>query len=239
MTADWTPAVEAALAALAPLSGGRRRLLSKKPTAAPGRIATMLALRDLGMPPDDVGEAFGIHPATVAAACARARCRLDNAAFRALVAAASHAARPHKPSLPPPASRERRGARLQSSTVPPRPSPPDSSWDAAQLKRLEAGIRSGRPYGELAAELGVTKNAVVSRAARSGYAPARPRGNPSALAANAPPPQRCQWIEGPVPECLDADGGAPFCGLPVDPGSSYCPEHRSVITARSAPEVEA
>ena len=106
------------------------------------------------------------------------------------------------------------------------------AWSPAMLQALEAGIRSGRPYGEIAAELGVTKNAVVSRAARSGYAPARPRGNPSALAANAPPPRGCQWIEGEVPDCLDEDGNAPICGAPVDSGSSYCAAHRARATDR-------
>lgn len=106
-----------------------------------------------------------------------------------------------------------------------------TAWTPAMLEVLERRIRQGSNYAEIAAEIGVSKNAVVSRAQRAAHAPDRPRGNPSRLAASAPPAKRCQWIEGAVPECLDAHGGAPFCGRPVEPGSPYCGEHRTRAVA--------
>jgi len=108
-------------------------------------------------------------------------------------------------------------------------------WTDAMLDRLARGVRQGQPYAEIALALGTTKNAVISRAHRLALASHRPQGNPMGVRGWAAPNERerrCQWIEGEVPDCLDAEGNAPICGAPVEPGTSYCAAHLARATVR-------
>ena len=105
MTA-WRPAVDAAVQAAAKMTGRTVRQIMSKATdrnMPPARIAAMLALRQAGMPNRAIAAAFGVHEASASNACERARQRLSNAAFRALVKAAGNAAGALVPAETPPA----------------------------------------------------------------------------------------------------------------------------------------
>lgn len=113
----------------------------------------------------------------------------------------------------------------------------DTSWKPWEDEILRKRRAAGESLAGIEAAMpGRTKNMIVGRAHRLGL-PAPETRKP----APKPRPRRrvdaglargCQWIEGRVPDCLDDDGNAPFCGEPVREGSSYCPAHHARCYAR-------
>lgn len=115
----------------------------------------------------------------------------------------------------------------------PKPKPaPRRPWSPEEDAILRRGREAGESFSGLTAHLpGRTKGMIVGRADRlgllnDGARTAKPAPRPARL-YRKPDARGCQWIEGQVPDCLDADGNAPFCGRPVVEGSPYCPAHHA------------
>ena len=113
---------------------------------------------------------------------------------------------------------------------------PQTSWKPWEDEIIRRGRAAGESFSALECRLpGRTKNMIISRAQRIELAPQARPAPASPAPARRPPPvcrpvsatRTCQWIEGHVPDCLDEDGNAPFCGQPALEGSSYCPAHHA------------
>jgi GcrA cell cycle regulator len=63
---------------------------------------------------------------------------------------------------------------------PPTPShaPPHSPWTPERIEQLRNGVSSGLSCSQIAAEIGVTRNAVIGKIHRLGLAPGRPTAAP-------------------------------------------------------------
>ena len=119
-------------------------------------------------------------------------------------------------------------------------------WTEREDEIVRQGRRAGMSFRALQERLpGRTKSAIIGRAHRIGVTIESPKprtfhkfnGNrlrPVRVEVTAA--RVCQWIERSVPECLDADGGAPFCGEPVVPGTSWCPHHGARVWSRREAE---
>jgi hypothetical protein len=96
--------------------------------------------------------------------------------------------------------------------------------------------------------LGMTKNAVIGRANRLGLqdkarSPIKPGiakqqrvrlAVATRIAAEGIAPRSCRWIESndrPYPD-------DPFCGAPVQPGTSWCPEHHERVFTKARVALE-
>lgn len=119
-------------------------------------------------------------------------------------------------------------------------------WTPDNITQLRRLWLSGMRTGEIACQLGMTKNAIVGKAHRIGL-PNRP--NPvdqaklRAKRAEEAARQRgnrdgCKFIESHDYLDVIAAGGSPFCGKPVsEPGGSWCHHHRArVFTKKADPE---
>ncbi|MFZ3225370.1 MAG: GcrA family cell cycle regulator, partial [Xanthobacteraceae bacterium] len=56
----------------------------------------------------------------------------------------------------------------------PAPSPAHSPWTAERIEQLRNGVTSGLSCSQIAAEIGVTRNAVIGKIHRLGLSPGRP-----------------------------------------------------------------
>ncbi len=107
----------------------------------------------------------------------------------------------------------------------------ESPWTPELVQQLKALWEQGLPTAEIGRRLGISKNAVVSKAHRIGL-----KGRPSPLKRPptpkyAPPPRACVWPEGD-PGTKDFR----FCGQPPLPGRPYCAPHTEVARAKVQPE---
>ncbi|MFY9762620.1 MAG: GcrA family cell cycle regulator [Xanthobacteraceae bacterium] len=68
----------------------------------------------------------------------------------------------------------------------PAPSPAHSPWTAERIEQLRNGVTSGLSCSQIAAEIGVTRNAVIGKIHRLGLSP----GRPAAPARSCPPRAR-------------------------------------------------
>jgi GcrA cell cycle regulator len=71
-------------------------------------------------------------------------------------------------------------------TRPPAPSPAHSPWTAERIEQLRNCVTSGLSCSQIAAEIGVTRNAVIGKIHRLGLSP----GRPAAPACSCPPRAR-------------------------------------------------
>ncbi|MGB6566226.1 MAG: GcrA family cell cycle regulator, partial [Xanthobacteraceae bacterium] len=53
-------------------------------------------------------------------------------------------------------------------------SPANSPWTAERIEQLRNGVSSGLTCRQIAAEIGVTRNAVIGKSHRLGLSPGRP-----------------------------------------------------------------
>ncbi len=116
------------------------------------------------------------------------------------------------------------------------------TWTAERVSELRKLWATGASTAEIGRRLGVSKNAVVGKAHRSGLAP---RPSPIRRLPASPPPARpvrlapigkavCNW---PFGDPQDDDFH--FCGAEAEPGKPYCLEHCNRAYTRSARADEA
>ncbi len=110
------------------------------------------------------------------------------------------------------------------------------TWTAERVSELHKLWATGASTAEIGRRLGVTKNAVVGKAHRSGLAP---RPSPIRRLPASPPAPRpvrlapvgtavCTWPFGD-PQHDDFH----FCGVEAAPGKPYCAEHCDRAYTRS------
>ena len=100
-----------------------------------------------------------------------------------------------------------------------------SIWTDTLQARLRELWEQGLTASQIAAELSVTRNAVIGKAHRlglSGRASPIQRSKPSKLTLVALKERMCRWPIGHPGE-LDFH----FCGGEARPNSPYCPEHHA------------
>ncbi len=78
------------------------------------------------------------------------------------------------------------GAPAHSPAPAPAPSPAHSPWTPERIEQLRNGVASGLSCSQIAAEIGVTRNAVIGKIHRLGLSP----GRPAAPARSCPPRAR-------------------------------------------------
>ena len=66
------------------------------------------------------------------------------------------------------------------------PAPPHSPWTPERIEQLRNGVSSGLSCSQIAAEIGVTRNAVIGKIHRLGLAPGRPTAARAVPARHAP-----------------------------------------------------
>ncbi|MGD9613775.1 MAG: hypothetical protein AB7H90_01110 [Alphaproteobacteria bacterium] len=103
-------------------------------------------------------------------------------------------------------------------------------WTPERFAELAIRIKAGETFASIAKAWGVTKNTVVGKAYRSGLR--HPNGQRRKTTFESrldqintiPEHGRCRYVsEGMTSRYA-------FCGAPVlNPGGSYCPDHRSVV----------
>lgn len=112
------------------------------------------------------------------------------------------------------------------------------TWTVERVLELRKLWATGASTAEIGRRLGVSKNAVVGKAHRSGLAP---RPSPiRRLPASPPPPARpvrlaplgkavCYWPYGDP-----QDDDFHFCGAEAEPGKPYCAKHCAMAYTRIA-----
>lgn len=112
------------------------------------------------------------------------------------------------------------------------------TWTLERVSELRKLWATGASTAEIGRRLGVSKNAVVGKAHRSGLAP---RPSPIRRLPASPPPMPrpvrlaavgkavCHW---PFGDPQDDDFR--FCGAEAEPGKPYCAEHCDRAYTRSA-----
>ena len=110
------------------------------------------------------------------------------------------------------------------------------TWTVERVSELHKLWATGASTAEIGRRLGVSKNAVVGKAHRSGLAPRpspirrRPAAPPPRPARLAPPGKAlCKW---PFGDPQDDDFH--FCEAEAAPGKPYCAEHCSRAYTRSS-----
>ncbi len=113
---------------------------------------------------------------------------------------------------------------------------PVTSWTPERYRELARLWDDGLTGGEIAARLGVSRNAVLAKARRLNL---KIRESPLTAAASAarrkhaerrpegkPPPEGCRYVLGDPPERWR------YCGAPRVAGRSYCAAHLRACTRR-------
>jgi GcrA cell cycle regulator len=65
-----------------------------------------------------------------------------------------------------------------------------STWTAARIEQLRSCVAAGMTCSEIAAEIGVTRNAVIGKIHRLGLSSGRPAGAPARASTSCPPRAR-------------------------------------------------
>lgn len=132
-----------------------------------------------------------------------------------------------------------------------------SPWSEARIEQLTGLWLAGYPASAIAAEMALSRNAVISKVHRLGLkrngGPVRTkasyrrqartsgRGASERSIPGAPPPKMLSLMQLEADSCRYAYGdprkaGFGFCGHPVRPGSSFCPPHHAACTLPPAEE---
>ncbi len=83
------------------------------------------------------------------------------------------------PIAPPPIAATPKSITISSST-----------WTAERIEQLRSCVAAGMTCSEIAAEIGVTRNAVIGKIHRLGLSSGRPAGAPARASTNCPPRAR-------------------------------------------------
>jgi GcrA cell cycle regulator len=67
---------------------------------------------------------------------------------------------------------------------------PSSTWTAQRIEQLRSCVAAGMTCSEIAAEIGVTRNAVIGKIHRLGLSSGRPAGAPARASTSCPPRAR-------------------------------------------------
>ena len=104
------------------------------------------------------------------------------------------------PSLPIPSTHLPVTAIVPNATAPIAPAPiaatpksiaiSSSTWTAQRIEQLRSCVAAGMTCSEIAAEIGVTRNAVIGKIHRLGLSSGRPAGAPARASTNRPPRAR-------------------------------------------------
>ncbi len=104
------------------------------------------------------------------------------------------------PSLPIPSTHLPVTAIAPNATAPIAPAPiaatpksiaiSSSTWTAQRIEQLRSCVAAGMTCSEIAAEIGVTRNAVIGKIHRLGLSSGRPAGAPARASTNCPPRAR-------------------------------------------------
>jgi hypothetical protein len=84
------------------------------------------------------------------------------------------------------------------------------TWTAERIEQLRHCVGSGLTCSQIAAEIGVTRNAVIGKIHRLGLSPARPGGGPRRWPPPPPPPPPAELAVEPA-VALDRRAGARHC----------------------------
>ena len=98
------------------------------------------------------------------------------------------------------------------------------AWSKEEDQMLKEAIKNRVSYSEIGLRINRSKNAVANRVLRLGLSTTRQVSQPVKRRQTSVSPYRtCQYIFG------DPRNEYHYCGKPNQEGSSYCPEHHSVV----------